>query len=315
MPQFDTIIKGGIVVDGTLVPPYRADVGIKDGKIVQIGRLKTNDTRRVLDASGLIVAPGAVDLHAHYDAPIHWDPYCTIGSWHGVTSVTNGNCGFGFAPVRPKDVDRSMWAMERNEAIPFEAMKATMPFTWETFPQWMDHIDRMPKAVNMIQLVPITPLVSYVMGGWNEAKSRQPNEKEMAEIVRVFHEAMAAGAGGWGAQRLTGYGASVQRDYDGTLMVSDLMSDEFYLNMAQALSTYDRGMIQFAQVSGALDEGVEGPRRDMTFAGRLAELSGRPTLFNAVLVTDERPQVFRTMLSVVDEYNKRGVPLVAHGLT
>lgn len=315
MPQFDTIIQGGTVVDGTLVPPYRADVGIKDGKIAYIGRLRTSDAKQVLDASGLIVAPGAVDLHAHYDAPIHWDPYCTIGSWHGVTSVTNGNCGFGFAPVRPKDADRSMWAMERNEAIPFEAMKATMPFSWETFPQWMDHIDRLPKAVNMIQLVPITPLVSYVMGGWNEAKRRQPNEREMAEIVRVFHEAMAAGAGGWGAQRLTGYGASVQRDYDGTLMVSDLMSDEFYLTMAKALSAYDRGMIQFAQVSGALDEGVEGPRRDMSFAGQLAELSGRPTLFNAVLVTDERPQVFRTMLSVVDEYNKRGVPLVAHGLT
>jgi N-acyl-D-aspartate/D-glutamate deacylase len=315
MPQFDTIIKGGIVVDGTLVPPYRADVGIKDGKIAQIGHLNSSDARQVLDASGLIVAPGAVDLHAHYDAPVHWDPHCTIGSWHGVTSVTNGNCGFGFAPVRPKDADRSMWAMERNEAIPFEAMKATMPFTWETFPQWMDHLDRMPKAVNMIQLVPITPLVSYVMGGWNEAKSRQPNDKEMAEIIRVFHEAMASGAGGWGAQRLTGYGASVQRDYDGTLMVSDLMSDEFYLNMAKALNAYDRGTIQFAQVSGALDEGVEGPRRDISFAGQLAELSGRPTLFNAVLVTDERPQVFRTMLSVVDEYNKRGVPLVAHGLT
>jgi N-acyl-D-aspartate/D-glutamate deacylase len=98
-------------------------------------------------------------------------------------------------------------------------------------------------------------------------------------------------------------------------MVSDLMGDEFYLNIAKALTEYDRGTIQFAQVSGALDEGVDGPRRDMSFAGRLAEVSGRPTLFNAVLVTDERPQVFRTMLSVVDEHNKRGVPLVAHGLT
>jgi N-acyl-D-aspartate/D-glutamate deacylase len=179
----------------------------------------------------------------------------------------------------------------------------------------MDHIDRKPKAINMIQLVPVTPLVSYVMGGWNEDKARQPNDKEMAEIVRVLHEAMACGAGGWAAQRLTGYGASVQRDYDGTLMVSDLMGDEFYLNLAKALGTYDRGTIQFAQVSGALDEGVEGPRRDMQFAGRLAELSNRPTLFNAVLVTDERPQVFRTMLGVVDDCNKRGVPLVAHGLT
>lgn len=315
MSQFDTVIKGGTVVDGTLMPPFKADVGIKDGKITKIGKINTNEGAKVLDASGMIVAPGAVDLHAHYDAPIHWDPSCSIGSWHGVTSVTNGNCGFGFAPVHHKDADRSMYSMERNEAIPFDAMKATMPFSWETFPQWMDHIDRLPKAVNMIQLVPVTPLVSYVMGGWDEAKSRQPNEKETAEMIRIMDEAMAVGANGWAAQRLTGYGASVQRDYDGTLMVSDLMGDEFYMNMAKAMSKHERGTIQFAQVSGALDEGVDGPRRDMGFAGKLAELSTHPTLFNAVAVTDDRPQVFRAMLDVVDQHNKKGIPLVAHGLT
>jgi N-acyl-D-aspartate/D-glutamate deacylase len=315
MAEFDTIIKGGTIVDGTLIPPYKADIGIKGGKIAKIGHLKGSEAKQVLDASGLIVAPGVIDLHCHYDAPIHWDPSCSIGSWHGVTSVTNGNCGFGFAPVRHKDADRSMWSMERNEAIPYEAMKATMPFTWETFPEWMDHIDRLPKGVNMIQLVPVTPLVSYVMGGWDQAKSRQPNEKELAEIVRVLDDAMAAGANGWGAQRLTGYGASVQRDYDGTLMVSDIMSDEFYLALAKALRKYDRGTIQFAQVSGAIDEGIEAPRRDMDFGGRLAEASNRPLIFNAVAAIDDRPQVFRTMLEVVDEYNKKGVPLVGHAVT
>lgn len=315
MPQFDTVIKGGTVVDGTLMPPHKADIGIKDGKIAKIGKINTNAGSKVLDASGMIVAPGAVDLHAHYDAPLHWDPYCTIGSWHGVTSVTNGNCGFGFAPVHNQDADRSMYSMERNEAIPFDAMKATMPFSWETFPQWMDHIDQLPKGINMIQLVPVTPLVSYAMGGWDQAKSRQPNDKEMTEIFRILDESMAAGANGWAAQRLTGYGASVQRDYDGTLMVSDMMSDEFYLKLAKAMSKYDRGTIQFAQNTGAIDEGVEGNRRDMDFGGQLAELANNPLIFNAVLVTDEKPEVFRTMLSVVDEYNKKGVPLVAHGLT
>jgi N-acyl-D-aspartate/D-glutamate deacylase len=315
MAEFDKIIKNGTIVDGTMVPPYRADLGIKDGKIAKIGHLNSSDAKEVLDATGLIVAPGVVDLHCHYDAPVFWDPSCSIGSWHGVTSVTNGNCGFGFAPVRHKDADRSMLSMERNEAIPYEAMKATMPFSWETFPEWMDQIDRLPKGVNMIQLVPVTPLVSYAMGGWDQAKSRQPNEKEMTEIVRILDEAMAVGANGWAAQRLTGYGASVQRDYDGTLMVSDIMSDEFYLAIAKAMSKYDRGTIQFAQVSGAIDEGTEGPRRDVNFGGQLAEASKRPLIFNAVAAIDERPQVFRTMLSVVDEYNKKGVPLVGHAVT
>jgi N-acyl-D-aspartate/D-glutamate deacylase len=315
MAEFDTIIKGGTIVDGTLVPPYKADIGIKNGKIVKIGRLNSSDGKQVLDASGLVVAPGVIDLHCHYDAPIHWDPTCSIGSWHGVTSVTNGNCGFGFAPVKHKDADRSMLSMERNEAIPYEAMKATMPFSWETFPQWMDHIDRLPKAVNMMQLVPVTPLVSYVMGGWDEAKSRAPSEQEMARTIQVLDEAMACGANGWAAQRLTGYGASVQRDYDGTLMISDMMSDEFYLRLAKALSKYERGTVQFAQVSGAIDEGPDAARRDVSFGGQLAEASGRPLIFNAIAAVDDRPHIFRTQLSVVDEYNKKGVPLVGHAVT
>ncbi len=248
MAEFDTIIKGGTVVDGTRVPRYKADVGIKDGKIAKIGRLQSSDAKQVLDASGLIVAPGAIDLHTHYDAPLHWDPYCTIGSWHGVTSVTIGNCGFGFSPVHPKDAERAMLSMSRNEAIPLGPMKVSMPFDWETFPQWMDHLDRIPLGVNLSQLVPVTPLVAYVMGGYEESKKRLPTEKEMGEILRMFHEAMDAGAVGWGAQRLFPEGmASVQRDYDGTPMISDVLSDEFYLTLAGALKERGEGFIQFTQ--------------------------------------------------------------------
>jgi N-acyl-D-amino-acid deacylase len=194
MAEFDCVIRGGTIVDGTLVPPFKGDVGIKDGRITKIGYLKSSDAARTLDASGLIVAPGVIDLHCHYDAPVFWDPACSIGSWHGVTSVTNGNCGFGFAPVHARDAERAMLSMERNEAIPYASMKATMPFTWETFPQWMDHIERLPKAVNMMQLVPVTPLVSYAMGGWDQAKSRQPSEKEVQRMVEIIDQAMAADA-------------------------------------------------------------------------------------------------------------------------
>ena len=111
MTRFDTIIRGGTVVDGTRVPRYRADVGIKDGRIAQIGGIRDGHAEQVLDATGLIVAPGFVDLHTHYDAQIQWDPWCTISGWHGVTSVVLGNCGFGFAPVRPDERDRAMLTM------------------------------------------------------------------------------------------------------------------------------------------------------------------------------------------------------------
>ena len=132
MAEFDTLIKGGTVIDGTRVPRYRADIGIKNGKIAKIGRLKASDAAQVIDANGLVVAPGFIDLHTHYDAQIHWDPYCTIGSWHGVTSVTIGNCGFGFAPLRPQDGERAMLALSRNESIPLEPMKVSMKVDWET---------------------------------------------------------------------------------------------------------------------------------------------------------------------------------------
>jgi N-acyl-D-amino-acid deacylase len=118
MADYDIIIKGGTVVDGTRTPRYVSDIAIKDGKIAQIGGLKGKTAERVLDAAGRIVAPGFVDLHTHYDAQIFWDPYCTLSGWHGVTSVALGNCGFGFAPSRAEDRDRAMLGMTRNEASP-----------------------------------------------------------------------------------------------------------------------------------------------------------------------------------------------------
>jgi N-acyl-D-amino-acid deacylase len=308
MAEFDTLIKGGIIVDGARVPRYRADVAIKNGRIAKIGNLKNTSAPRVLDAQGLIVAPGAIDLHTHYDAQIHWDPYCSIDGWHGVTSVTLGNCGFGFAPVRPQDAERAMLCLTRNEAIPLAPMKLTMPFDWETFPQWMDHLDRIPLGVNLSQLVPVTPLVAYVMGDWTEAKSRQPNEGEMREIIGLLDEALDAGAVGWSAQRLLpGSLASFQRDYDGTPMVSDILSDEVYLALARALGARDRGFIQYTQVSASLDDPARGVQDDLAFNVRLAEESGRPLLFNAIVVNDAFPEVFRSQLRWLEETNARGI--------
>ena len=171
MARYDVLIKGGTVVDGTMVPKFRADVGIAGGRIVEIGRIKSDDAERVLDADGLVVAPGFVDLHTHYDAQIQWDPYCSISGWHGVTSVALGNCGFGFAPVRPDERDRAMLSMSRNEAIPLESLRAGLLWDWETFPEYMDTLDRIPKGVNCLTYVPLSPLLIYGMG-LDAAKSR-----------------------------------------------------------------------------------------------------------------------------------------------
>jgi N-acyl-D-amino-acid deacylase len=130
MADYDVIIKSGVVVDGTRLPRYQADVGIKGGLITKIGNLRAHQAKKVVDAGGHFVVPGFVDLHTHYDAQLFWDPYCTISSWHGVTSVVIGNCGFGFAPVKPEMRERAMLTMTRTEAIPYPSMKAGMPWDW-----------------------------------------------------------------------------------------------------------------------------------------------------------------------------------------
>jgi N-acyl-D-amino-acid deacylase len=314
MPQFDTIIKNGTVVDGTRVPRYRADLGIKNGKIAQLGRLNPSDAAKVIDASGQIVAPGFIDLHTHYDAQLHWDPYCSIGSWHGVTSVTIGNCGFGFAPLRAQDADRAMLALSRTEAIPLEPMRVSMKVDWETFPQYMARLSRMPLGINISHLFPIAPAVAYVMGGFDAAKQRFPNESEMATIIRHYHEAVDAGAAGWSAQRLVPEGrVSVQRDYDGTPMITDILPDEFYLSMAQAMAQKGQGCIQFTQ-SGASETSI-GIEDDFRFLEKLAATSGQPLLYNAILISDKHPESHKAQLNWVEAANERGVRVFGQAVT
>jgi len=162
-------------VDGTKTPRYISDIAIKDGKIAKISGLKRSSAARELDASGLIVAPGFVDLHTHYDAQIQWDPYCTMSGWHGVTSVAIGNCGFGLAPCHEKDRERAMLSLTRTEAIPINAMKAGVSWDWESFPEFLATLARIPKGVNVTTAVPLTPLYGWVMG-WEEAKKRRPTD-------------------------------------------------------------------------------------------------------------------------------------------
>jgi N-acyl-D-aspartate/D-glutamate deacylase len=231
-----------------------------------------------------------------------------------VTSVTIGNCGFGFAPLRPQDGERAMLALSRNESIPLEPMRVSMKVDWETFPQYMDRISRLPLGVNISHLYPIAPAVAYVMGGFDDAKKRFPNEKEMQTIIQQFHEAMDAGAGGWSAQRLVPESrVSVQRDYDGTPMITDILPDEFYLALAKALGAKGDGCIQFTQ-SGATESKL-GIDSDFRFLEKLAEESGRPLLYNAILISDKHPESHRTQLDWVTAANKRGTRVFGQAVT
>ena len=313
MAEYDIIIKGGTIVDGTNIPRYTGDLAIKGDRIVKMGGLRGSTATKTLDASGLIVAPGFVDLHTHYDAQIQWDPYCTVSGWHGITSVVIGNCGFGFAPcaANEKDRDRAMLALTRNEAIPYEPMKRGMLWDWVTFPEFLDSIDRIPKGVNVISYLPLTPLYAWVMG-YEDAKSRRPTEAELKEMCRLVHEGMDAGGCGWSAQVLGP--RSIQRDYDGTPMITDMMTDEEILTFARVLAERDEGSIELAY-RGTGEEGRVLEEATMIFFEKVAEVAKRPVLHQAVVTNDNNPSQHRQRLNWLEECARRNIRLYGQGVT
>ncbi len=305
MAEFDIHIRGGTIVDGTRVPRFRGDVWIKDGKVAQIGGRSPGFAKKTIDADGLIVAPGFVDLHTHYDAQIRWDPYCTISGWHGVTSIVLGNCGFGFAPCKPDFRERSMLTMTRTEAIPYESMKVGMNWDWETIPQYLDSLDRTPKGINCIQYMPTASLMTYVMG-LEAAKTRPANDKERAEMARLLDEGMDAGLCGFSIQRLGK--DSIQADFDGSPMVTDTMCDEDILNLGRVLRARDEGFMEITQ-------GTDDIRRDLNFIETLAATAQRPILFQAILPTRTDPEIHRRSIRWVARCREKGLPIFGQGAT
>lgn len=305
MAAFDLHIKGGTVVDGARAPRFRADIWINDGKVAQIGGRAPGFAKRTIDAGGLIVAPGFVDLHTHYDAQIRWDPYCTISGWHGVTSIVLGNCGFGFAPCKPDFRERSMLTMTRTEAIPYASMESGMRWDWETIPQYLDSLDRAPKGVNCIQYMPTASLMTYVMG-LDAAKSRPATEAERAEMRRLLAEGMDAGLCGFSIQRLGRH--SGQADFDGSPMVTDTMVDEDILNLARVLRERDEGFVQITQATGHI-------KRDLAFLETLAREAQRPVLHNAISANRRDPNQHRKSLAWLERMNAQGLPIFGQGAT
>lgn len=305
MQTFDLVIRGGTIVDGKRNPRYTGDVAIKDGAVVSMGKKITGSAKRTIDADGLVVAPGFVDLHTHYDAQIRWDPWCTISGWHGVTSVVLGNCGFGFAPVRPDFRERSMLTMTRTEAIPYASMEVGMPWEWETIPQYLDSLDRTPKGVNVIQYMPTASLMTYVMG-LEAAKTRPATDAERKEMQRLLREGMEAGLCGFSIQRLGPN--SVQADFDGSPMVTDTMADEDILALAEVLRERGDGFIQITQATGNI-------KADLAFLEKLAATANRPILHNVIAPARVDAEIHRRPMRWIEDCRSRGLPIYAQCAT
>ena len=198
--MFDLVIKGGTVVDGTGAAPFVGDVAITDGKIVAVGASIAGDAREVIDATGLVVTPGFVDIHTHYDGQATWDPVLDPSASHGVTTVVIGKCGVGFAPVRPGQESWLVELMEGVEDIPGTALHEGIQWEWETFPQYLDALARREYALDIAAFMPHAPLRVYVMGE-RGATNEDATTDDIAEMARLVREGIAAGAVGFSTSR------------------------------------------------------------------------------------------------------------------
>jgi N-acyl-D-aspartate/D-glutamate deacylase len=317
MPAYDVIIRNGTIVDGTGLPRFVDDLAIQGGKVARIGGLRHATATHEIDATGLIVAPGFVDTHTHYDAQIYWDPYCTMSGWHGVTTVVIGNCGFGFAPCRPEDRDRLMLSMTRNEQISYEAMREALPWDWVTFPDFLDSIERRPKGVNVVSYAPITPIVVWALGSYEEAKRRRPGPQELELVKQQIHKCMDAGAIGFSLQRLGEN--SVQPDYDGSPMVTDVMTDEEAFAMAEVLAERAEGSIQltYAPLGDKLDNISDafGSAVVFEFEEELARRSGRPVLHNIFFAVRGLEMVHQGAMAWLESCHSQGLEIYGQGET
>jgi N-acyl-D-amino-acid deacylase len=235
---YDLLIKNGTVVDGSGAPAFAADVGIAGGRIAEIGKLR-DGAHNIIDAGGLIVAPGFIDPHTHYDAQICWDPLLTCTSWHGVTSVIMGNCGVGIAPCKPEVREIAAWDLVNVEGIPFKALSSGISWDWVGFDEFMNAAQRRECAVNLGFLAPLTPFRHFVMG--EESMERAARPDELARIRSLLRDAIAAGAFGFSTTTFPNH-----IGYHARPLACRLASRDELMAYAGVLKELGRGAIEIA---------------------------------------------------------------------
>ena len=292
----DIVIRGGTIIDGTGKASFTGDVAIADGRIAAVGG-KQGPARRDIDADGLLVTPGWVDVHTHYDGQAMWDPLLAPSCWHGVTTVMFGNCGVGFAPVKKHHRQALMDLMEGVEEIPNPVLAAGLNWEWESFPEYMNELERRPRAIDIAAQIAHLPLRVYVMG--DRAVRREPaTPDDIAEMRRLTIEALHCGAFGFTTSRTNSH-----KTPDGELVPSRDADDHELLGIGSALGVTGTGA--FGMNSDFDDEEFE-----LRWMRKLAKETGRPVWF---LLTDRYsdPERWRRLIKAVHAARAEGLPLSA----
>src|SRR5262245_36982095 len=283
--MIDLVLRGGRVCDGTGAPARTADVAIDGGRIAALGRIETA-ARRTLDVDGLIVAPGFIDVHTHYDAQVTWDRLCTPSCWHGITSVVVGNCGFGLAPCRPADRERLLRMLEHVEGMPFASLAAGVVWEWESFPEYLRMLQRRPLGPNVGALLGHSALRAWVLG--NEAATRAARPDELAAMQALVREAMAAGAIGVGTSRSPAHVGEA-----GQPVPSRLAERDELRALVSAMAASGRGVLEITPETFPL------AAEELAFLQELARTARRPVSFSAALDVPGRPDAWEPVYAGV----------------
>ncbi|MFP3902521.1 MAG: N-acyl-D-amino-acid deacylase family protein [Acidimicrobiia bacterium] len=290
----DLVIRRGLVVDGTGSEPVVGDVAVEGDRITAVGRVESTG-RREIDADGLVVAPGWVDIHTHYDGQATWDPELTPSAWHGVTTAVFGNCSVGFAPVRPGTEGFLINLMEGVEDIPGSVLSEGIEFRWESFGEYLDALDATPRTMDVGAQVPHAALRFYVMGERGADHEQAATPDDIAAMGQLAAEAVEAGALGFTTSRTTKHRAA-----DGRFTPSLTAADGELLGIAEALGATGRGVLQC--------NSDFGDPHEIELLRRMAEVSGRPLSFSLIQV-DGAPDRWRKLLAAVADANTAGAAL------
>jgi N-acyl-D-amino-acid deacylase len=289
----DVVIRGGTVVDGTGAPPVQADVAIDGDRITEIGTV-ADTGRRELDARGAYVTPGFVDVHTHLDAQVAWDPDATSSCWHGVTSVVLGNCGVTFAPVRRGEREWLANLMESVEDIPAASILEGLAWDWETYGDYLQAIDALPKGVNVGGMLGHCALRYYAMGE-RSLDETPASDDDIAAMCDLVDEAMAAGALGFSTSRTL-----LHRVPDGRPVPGTWADERELLAFADVLGRHDKGVYEVAPRFERPGQNYEGTRAEVHWMAEINRRTGRPVTFG-LAQSNAGPELFRKILELVDE--------------
>lgn len=291
----DLIIRNGTVIDGSGMARYRADVAISGGRIAGIGRIRER-ARQEIDAEGHVVTPGIIDGHTHMDAQVFWDPMGTCSCWHGVTSVVMGNCGFSLAPCGEKEKQLVMRNLERAEDIAPEAMEAGIKWSWESFPEYLDAVDRTPKGINYAAYIGHSALRTYVMG--ERAFSREANAEDIDAMKREVRSAIRAGAMGFTTSRTRNH-----QTPDGHPVASRIATWDEVRQLVGVMGEEHAGIFEIAGENTGFD-----PERVNDYLGRIKSLAvdtGVPVTFG-MFSSRNAPDFWRPYFATAEETAKAG---------